>query len=508
MLKAEALKNPNSEAERLRFLMQEIADLQSASSVLQWDQETYIPSGASSYRSRQIATLAGLSHEKFTSGEISVLVNSLLQENQADQLYHRSLLRIKKDLSRKEKLNRAFVEQLSHATSEGLSSWEKARKLNEFKVFSPSLNNLVALKKNECELIGYKSHPYDALVEEFEPGMTKTLLDSIFNKLLPHLNDLFNRIKGTNSVPDNKFLLGHFDSKIQWEMGLKLLKQIGFDFKRGRQDLSIHPFTITTSPDDVRITTRISEENFTEMLWSCLHEAGHAIYEQGLSKGMYGFPSSEAASLGIHESQSRLWENQIGRELPFWMGNYSILKDSFPLQFEKIDLSEFYNGINIVEPGLIRTNADELTYHYHVYIRYKLECLLIENKLNVNDLPDAWNDLYFNLLGVKPLSPVEGILQDVHWAHGSFGYFPTYSLGSLYAAQFYAAAKQSNPLLEQELTEGNTAQLLQWLSENIFAKGRLFDSEEICKMATGSGLNSDIFINYLTKKYQTVYQFS
>jgi carboxypeptidase Taq len=507
-LKAEALKNPSSKAERLRFLMQEIADLQSASSVLQWDLETYIPSGASSYRSRQIATLAGLSHEKFTSGEISVLVDSLLQENHADQLYHRSLLRIKKDLSRKEKLNREFVEQLSHATSEGLTSWEKARKQNEFKVFAPSLKNLIALKKNECEFIGYKSHPYDALVDEFEPGMTKALLDSIFNKLLPHLNDLFKKIKGTNSAPDYKFLFGHFDSKTQWEMGLKLLKQIGFDFNRGRQDLSIHPFTITTSPDDVRITTRISEENFSEMLWSCLHEAGHAIYEQGLSKGMYGFPSSEAASLGIHESQSRLWENQIGRELPFWIGNYSILKDAFPLQFEKIDLNDFYKGINIVEPGLIRTNADELTYHYHVYIRFRLECLLIENQLNVHDLPDAWDDMYFNLLGIKPLTPVEGILQDVHWAHGSFGYFPTYSLGSLYAAQFYNAATNLNPEIEAELRTGETAQLMQWLDANIFEKGRMFDSEEICKMATGSGLNPDIFINYLTKKYQTVYQFS
>lgn len=507
MFKAEILENHSSKVDRLRFLMQEIADLQSASSVLQWDQETYMPSGGASFRGKQIATLAGLSHEKFTSGEISDLVNSLLQENNNDQLYNRSLLRIKKDLSRKEKLNREFVEELSHVTSEGYVNWEKARRLNDFRIFTPSLKNLIGLKKNECKLVGYASHPYDALIDEFEPGMTKATLDSIFDKLLPRLTDLFNRVKKANSAPNNKFLQGHFNSKDQWEMGLKILKKIGFDFNRGRQDLSTHPFTITTSPDDVRITTRISDDNFAEMLWSCLHEAGHAMYEQGLSNGLYGFPSAEAASLGIHESQSRLWENQIGRERPFWEGNYRIVQEAFPDQFNKIDLNEFYKGINLVESGLIRTNADELTYHFHVYIRYKLECLLIEDQLSVNDLPDAWNDLYLKLLGIKPTTAIEGALQDIHWAHGSFGYFPTYSLGSLYAAQFYAAAKHSNPLLEQELAAGNTAQLLHWLKENIFEKGRLFDSEEICKMATGSGLNPDIFIKYLTNKYQTVYNF-
>lgn len=508
MFKAEILENRNSKADRLRFLMQEIADLQSASSVLQWDQETYMPIGGASFRGKQIATLAGLSHEKFTSGEISDLVNSLLDENQTDQLFNRSLLRIKKDLSRNQKLNREFVEELSHATSEGFVNWEKARSLNDFKIFAPSLNNLIGLKRIECGLVGYANHPYDALIEEFEPGMTKASLDSIFDKLLPRLTDLFQRIKKADSTPNNKFLQGHFDSKDQWEMGLKILKQIGFDFNRGRQDLSTHPFTITTSPDDVRITTRISEGNFAEMLWSCLHEAGHAMYEQGLSNGLYGFPSAEAASLGIHESQSRLWENQIGRERPFWEGNYRIVQEAFPDQFNNTDLNEFYKGINLVESGLIRTNADELTYHFHVYIRYKLECLLIEDQLSVNDLADAWNDLYLKLLGIKPTTAIEGVLQDIHWAHGSFGYFPTYSLGSLYAAQFYDAAVKTNPEIITELKKGETAQLMQWLNENIYHKGRMFDSEEICNMATGSRLNPDIFIDYLTQKYQTVYQFS
>jgi len=485
--------------------MQEIADLQSASSLLQWDQETYMPSGASEFRSRQIATLSGLAHEKFTSGEIADLVAEILESNQNDPMFKRSLLQIQKDLSRKQKFSRSFIEKQSIAISKAFENWEYARSINNFSPFSSPLKTIIELKKEECELIGIKEHPYDVLVDEFEPGMKKIRLDEIFSKLLPQLKLLFEEIQSSKYQPSNKFLFGHFNKSQQWELGVKILQKIGYDFKRGRQDVSTHPFTITMSPDDVRVTTRISEDNFQEMLWSCLHEAGHAMYEQGLLAKEYGFPGSEAASLGIHESQSRLWENQIGRELPFWEGQYSTLKECFPNQFSGIELSEFYKGINLVEPSLIRTNADELTYHFHVYIRYSLECLLLENQLQVQDLPDAWNEMYKQYLGILPKSPIEGVLQDVHWAHGSFGYFPTYSLGSLYAAQFYAAAEKSNPKLEQELKQGNTAQLLQWLKNNIFEKGRLFDSEEICNLATGTGLNPDIFISYLKKKYKTVY---
>lgn len=485
--------------------MQEIADLQSASSLLQWDQETYMPEGASEFRGRQIATLTGLAHEKFTSGEIADLVSELLDSEQNDPLFRRSLIRVQKDLSRKQKFSRGFVEKQSIAISKAFEKWGYARSIDDFSPFSSPLKTIIELKKDECELIGYKEHPYDVLVDEYEPGMKKTRLDEIFSKLLPQLKQILKEIQSSEDLPSNNFLFGHFNKDLQWELGIKILQNIGYDFNRGRQDISTHPFTISMSPNDVRVTTRISEDNFQEMLWSCLHEAGHAIYEQGLLGKEYGFPGSEAASLGIHESQSRLWENQIGRELPFWESQYSLLTESFPNQFSEVELPEFYKGINLVEPSLIRTNADELTYHFHVYIRYSLECLLLENKLQVHDLQDAWNDMYKQYLGISPKSPIEGVLQDVHWAHGSFGYFPTYSLGSLYAAQFYSAAEKSNPNLEQELKQGNTAQLMQWLKNNIFEKGRLFDSEEICKMATGNGLDPNVFIGYLKKKYKTVY---
>ncbi len=494
-------------ANRLEFLMKEIADIQSASSLLQWDQETYMPNGSANFRSRQIATLSGIAHEKFVSGEISDLVNGLLEFNTIDPLYQRSLLRIRKDLDRKEKLNRNFVEKLSQSISTAYQFWEKARQSNDFNLFSSHLNTIVKLKKEECEFIGYEANPYDVLLDEYEPGMKKIRLDEIFSTLLPQLRELLDRIKNAPHQPNDEFLRGQFDSKAQWEMGIEILSGIGYDFNRGRQDISTHPFTITTSPDDVRITTRISENNIQEMLWSCLHEAGHAMYEQGLSANSYGLPGSEAASLGIHESQSRLWENQIGREFPFWKAHYSTIQQTFSKAFGSVELSDFYRAINLVEPGFIRTNADELTYHFHVYIRFKIECLLIEDKLQVSDLEDAWNTMYQEFLGLTPKNCLDGILQDVHWAHGSFGYFPTYSLGSLYAAQFYNSAVEQIPNLENQLEEGNTAQLLQWLKKNIYEKGRLYNSEEICTMATGSGLNPNIFMSYLNKKYQSVYQF-
>jgi carboxypeptidase Taq len=507
LFKVEILENQIKASKRLEFLMQEIADIQSASSLLQWDQETYMPSGSANFRARQIATLSGLAHEKFISGEISDLVNGLLELNLTDPLYKRSLLRIKQDLNRKEKLKRNFVENLSQTISIAYQYWERARQSNDFNVFSIHLNSLVQLKKEECDFIGFNEHPYDVLVDEYEPGMTKHKLDEVFCNLLPQLSQLLLRIQNAPNQPNNRFLNGQFDSKAQWDLGIKILGEIGFDFNRGRQDLSTHPFTITASPDDVRITTRVSETDIQEMLWSCLHEAGHAMYEQGLSAKAYGFPDSEAASLGIHESQSRLWENQIGRELPFWKAHYQAFQQTFPKEFTTVDIKDFHRAINQVEPGFIRTNADELTYHFHVFIRYKLECLLIEDKLKVKDLESAWNSMYQEFLGITPKNCLEGILQDVHWAHGSFGYFPTYSLGSLYAAQFYNAAVGHLPDLESQLENGNTAQLLQWLKNNIYEKGRLYNSEEICQMATGSGLDPNIFMNYLNKKYQSVYQF-
>jgi carboxypeptidase Taq len=286
---------------------------------------------------------------------------------------------------------------------------------------------------------------------------------------------------------------------------MELIKHLNFDFDAGRQDMSEHPFSVSFNRNDVRITTRIDENDFGNMTWSCIHETGHALYEQGLPEEQYGLPLGEACSYSIHESQSRLWENNVGRSKHFWQHHYPALQKHFPEQFQNISPEQFYDGINKVQPSLIRTEADELTYHFHVYIRYELEKKLLEGTLSTHDIPGYWNEHYKKFLDVEVPNNKKGCLQDVHWSHGSFGYFPTYSRGSFYAAQFYQTAKTDLRNLETEIQNGQTSSLLNWLRQNIHSKGRFFTSEELCQQVTGTGLDVRYFINYLLDKYDSIY---
>jgi carboxypeptidase Taq len=287
---------------------------------------------------------------------------------------------------------------------------------------------------------------------------------------------------------------------------MEVLKKMHFDFEAGRQDISEHPFTTNFSSQDVRVTTRIDENDFANMLWSCIHEGGHALYEQGLPIEEYGLPLSEYCSLSIHESQSRLWENCVGRGLPFWENNFQMAKTFFPQQFNGITVQQFYKGINKVQPSLIRTEADELTYHFHVMIRYEIEKQLIEGSLKAKDIPAIWNESYKKYLGLTVPDDKKGCLQDVHWSHGSFGYFATYSIGSLYAAQLYAAILEQNPSVEEEIAKGKTETIFAWLQQHIYKSGRYSTSEVLCSNATGEPLNSHFFIDYATKKYSSIYE--
>jgi carboxypeptidase Taq len=305
---------------------------------------------------------------------------------------------------------------------------------------------------------------------------------------------------------DDSFLQQHYPKQQQWDFGMDIIKQLGFDFNAGRQDISEHPFTTSFNAADVRITTRIDENDFSNMLWSCIHETGHALYEQGLPGSGYGLPSGEYASLSIHESQSRLWENNVGRGQAFWEHHYVPLQQCFPGQLNNISPERFYKGINKVQPSLIRTEADELTYHFHVMIRYELEKLLIEGNLSTHDIPAWWNEQYEKYLGVKVTDDKNGCLQDVHWSHGSFGYFPTYSLGSFYAAQMFAAIEQSKPSLSEDVKNGDTSAILNWLRQNIHQYGRTFKSEELCAKACGGPLDIQYFLRYLLDKYGNIYK--
>jgi carboxypeptidase Taq len=480
--------------------LQKIADIKYASAVLQWDQETYLPKNGNNARGRQIATLNELAHTHFTDDAFGKLLRELaLQENLTDK-EKRNVQLSTEDYNRNKKIPAAFVHKMTSAINVGYHSWIGARKENSFSVFETPLQKIIDFKKQEADLLGYENHPYDALMNDYDKGLTTKTVDKLFVDLLPQLQSIIAYIS-EKSIIDDSFLHQHFDKDAQWKLGLEMLRQMHFNFDAGRQDISEHPFTTNFSSTDVRVTTRIDENDFSNMLWSCIHEGGHALYEQGLPANEYGMPLGEYCSLSIHESQSRLWENCIGRGEAFWQYHYKFLQKSFPQQLSNVTIEQFYSGVNKVQPSLIRTEADELTYHLHIMIRYEIEKMLIEGSIFAKDIPAYWKELYQKYLGVTVPNDVQGCLQDVHWSHGSFGYFSTYSIGSLYAAQFYAAIKLQHPHIETEIKEGNTKNVWHWLQNNIYEHGRCYSSEDLCKQATGKFLESNYFIHYAKEKY-------
>ena len=485
---------------RYKTYLQKIADIKYASAVLQWDQETYLPKNSGDARGRQIATLNELAHEKFTKESFGDLLNDLSAKEDLPPGEKRNVQLSLQDFTKSKKLPSPFVRKMSEAVNKSFHAWISARRQNDFSIFKDPLQEIILLKREETELIGYEKHPYDALMDEFEKGLTTTITDKLFADLRPQLTGLLNEIKA-KPQPDDSFLHQHFPKDKQWDAGMEVLKRMHFNFDAGRQDISEHPFTTSFGSTDVRVTTRVDENDFSNMLWSCIHEGGHALYEQGLPESEYGLPLGEYCSLSIHESQSRLWENCIGRGMPFWEHNFPLLKEYFPQQFNNTTVHQFYAAINKVQPSLIRTEADELTYHFHIMIRYELEKLLIEGTINAADIPAYWNELYKRYLGITVPDDVRGCLQDVHWSHGSFGYFATYSIGSLYAAQFYSTLKNERPVIETEIARGDLSVVQEWLQKNIYRFGRFYSSEDLCRKVTGESLNSKFFLNYAKEKF-------
>ncbi len=483
--------------------MAEIADLRNAVAVLNWDQETYMPLKGTGMRARQIATLSSLSHEKFTTQELFDLTAELLDSADLSEIQMINVKKTKQDLDKLRKFDSSFIKQQSLAISKSFVDWNKAKDEDNFKLFESSLAELIALKKEEADISGYQDHPYDALLDTYEPQMTCAKLDIIFGGLKPELSQLLNKIAQAPQI-DDAFLFDQYDIDRQWQFGLTVLKNLGYDFDAGRQDKSSHPFTTSFSSEDVRITTRVNEHDFAEMLWSSIHEGGHAIYEQGLPADQYGLPAGQYLSLSIHESQSRLYENNLGRSKAFWEYHFPILQNNFS-QFKSLDINSFYKAINTVKPSLIRTNADELSYHFHVIIRYEIERAIMSGEVDAKDLPELWNSKYDAYLGIKPNSDKVGVLQDIHWSHGSFGYFPTYSLGSLYAAQFMAQYKSDHENAEEQFRSGDYALIKKWLNQHIHSKGKTLSSEELCEELTGSGLNHSAFMLYANSKYGEIY---
>ncbi len=488
-------------------ILQKAADFNYAAAVLGWDQEVYMPKKGADARGRQLATLAAEAHRLITSDALGALLTQLnhkdLQVNQGTEKIENVRLSLQ-DYEKNKKLPVAFVEELSLLTSESFNAWVDARNKNDFQLFAPYLKKMVALKRRQAQLYGYTAHPYDALLNEYEKGATVAMLEHVFAGVKEKLPVLLAKIKAAPQVDDSCFYK-FYAKDPQWGFSLKVLQQMGFDFEAGRQDYSEHPFTTSFSPNDVRITTRVDEYNYASMLWSCIHEGGHGLYEQGLPENQYGLPLGEAASLGIHESQSRLWENCIGRGKGFWAYFYPHLQQIFADQLGGTSTDTFYKASNKVEPSLIRTEADEITYHFHVIIRYELEKALLEGTLETKDVAAEWNRLYLKYLGVVPKDDKTGVLQDVHWSHGMFGYFPTYSLGSFYAAQFYAQAEKDIPGFAEKIANGDFGDLLAWLRKNIHQYGRRYTSEELCERVTGNRLDPASFLAYAEEKLFGVY---
>ena len=484
--------------------LQKVADIEHAIAVLSWDQETYLPAKGANQRSQQITTLAGILHETATDTQMGDLLGTLKDDMSLNEWERCNITKSYDDYVRQSKFTTDFVMRQSKAIADAYHAWMHARETNSFAVFAPDLDTIVQLKRETCDIVGYTEHPYDALLNEYEPKGRTVVITRLFESVRQQMVDFVREIAAQPQV-DDSFMYKHYNKDRQWQLGLTLLKQMGYDFEAGRQDLSTHPFTTSFGSQDVRVTTRVAENDFNEMIWSCLHEGGHALYEQGLNPNYYGLPTGKATSLGIHESQSRLWENNVGRSLPYWKANYALTQQMFPENLASVSLDGFYKAMNKVQPSFIRTSADELTYHFHILIRFEIEKGLIEGTMATKDLAEIWNAKYKEYLGIDVPNDKMGVLQDIHWSHGSLGYFPTYSLGSFYAAQFFAKATKDIPNLESQIEQGNMSNLLTWLRTNIHQYGMLYTSEELCERVTGEPLNFDYFMTYARQKYGHIY---
>ncbi len=492
--------------------LKEVAHLRGVEALLSWDQETYMPEGAGAARADQIAYINGLLHEKLVGeqmtsalGELVDLDTGKVNDASMDELERVRLQEIWRDYHQAVVLPGAFVQELSKHASVTQQVWVKARKENDFESFEPFLSKMVKLQKKKAGYYTGGSTAYDSLMDEFEPGMTSVKMQSLFDEIRARLVPLVRNLQEVRHRINNSILKKDYDVLWQWDFGMDMLKTIGFDLDTGRQDKSAHPFTTSTHMSDVRTTTRLRDNDLKSALLSTLHEGGHALYEQGLLTEEYGNPFGEAISLGIHESQSRLWENLVGLSPDFWDFAFPRLKNVFTEQLKETDKDSFYKAMNRVQPSLIRVEADEATYNLHIMLRFEIEQMVINENFPVKDLPALWNDKMEEYLGIRPETDSDGVLQDVHWSFGAFGYFPTYTLGNLYSVQFFNQANKDIPDLTEHLSRGECGQLLEWLRKQIHIKGRSRKAEELVLEVTGEKLSAKPFLDYLESKYNRIY---
>ncbi len=490
---------------RLKELVGEAFELGRIAAVLDWDQQVGMPVAAAANRARQTSLISCMAHEKLAGNELGELLENLVPEmkNLNPESDDYCLIKlVDRDYKRHIKVPSEHVAEFSHLTSIAHSKWKSARAKSDFSIFKDSLSRIFAMRREYADFFAPYDHVYDPLLDEFEPGMKTATLIDIFDTIRPLQVELIRKI-AERPAPDQSCLDHKFATDKQWQLANAAAAAIGYDFSRGRLDSVVHPFTTTFNLNDIRITSSAQADNLS-CLSSTMHEAGHAIYEQNIAKSLENTPLATGVSLGMHESQSRLWENLVGRSYSFLLFFYPKIQKAFPV-LETVSLDEFYRAYNTVKPGFIRVNADEATYNLHIMLRFELEVAMLEGTLAVADLPEAWNTKMKEYLGITPPDDALGCLQDVHWSAGLVGYFPTYALGNLISAQLWKACREKFSSLDDAIACGRFDELRNWLSENIHQYGSKFESLELLKRISGDDIRPEIYIKYLREKYSAVY---
>ncbi len=493
--------------QRLKTLLAESADLAHAAALLEWDQQVNMPEGGTRSRSEQLSTLQRLAHERFTADEVGQLLEDLqpyAEQLDPDSMDARLLYVTGRDYKKRTKVPASLVAEFTETASRAQQVWARARANDDFAAFAPHLQRIVELRREYAALFAPYDHVYDALLDDFEPGVKTADVQAVFDALRPQQVELIKAI-GERPQVDDSFLYGKFDEQRQWDFGVEVLTKVGYDWKRGRQDKSAHPFTTSFGNDDVRITTRVDTGFFNSAFFATLHEGGHALYEQGIADEFSRTPLQNAASLAFHESQSRMWENLVGRSRPFWEYFFPRLQEVFPAQFGNLSLDAFYKGINKVEPSLIRVEADEATYNLHIMLRLEIEIGLMDGSMQVKDLPEIWNTRMREYLGVVPPNDAQGVLQDVHWSGGMIGYFSTYALGNVISAQLWEKILEDIPDLDEQMRQGKFDALLAWVREKIHRHGAKYEPKDLLQRVTGSAMDPAPYMRYLKSKFGEIY---
>ncbi|PWB55695.1 MAG: carboxypeptidase [Anaerolineales bacterium] len=498
---------PEQQLQELKTHLGEVFDLMHAAALLSWDQQTYMPPGGTENRGQQLATLQQIAHKKSTSEEVGRLLDDLqpyVAQLDPDSFDARLVKVTKRAYDKEVKIPVDWVMEFVMVTTAAHEIWAKARATNDFPLFQPHLEKILELTHRYAEIFAPYDHPYDPAVDVFEPGLKTADIKAIFSALRPQQVELIRQIASRPQV-DNSFLFLTYDEQKQLDFGVEIITKMGYDWNRGRQDKTVHPFSTSFGWGDARITTRVYPNFLSPALFGTLHETGHAMYELGSDKSLDRTPLFGGVSSGVHESQSRMWENLVGRSMPFWQHFYPRLQEYFPSQIGNLSLENFYKGINKVQPSLIRVEADEATYNLHIMLRMELEIALMEGTLVVKDLPDAWNTRSQEYLGITPPDNKQGVLQDVHWSGGMIGYFPSYALGNLIASQLWELINRDIPDLPDQIRRGEFAPWVAWLREKVHVHGSKFEPQELIQRITGSKIDPAPYMRYLTTKFSKIY---